>query len=57
MINDMIIQFLGTPPVDYEYLQYIFSGFVLLITLLVVLGFILVILGSFLSFFKGGDSI
>lgn len=57
MMYDMIIEFLGIPPEGYEYITYTFAGFAFLITLLVILGFIIVILGGFLSIFKGGGSL
>lgn len=57
MIPQFLYEFLGAAPEKYEYLEYVFSGLILILLICVLLGFMLLILYAFMTFFKGGDSL
>lgn len=57
MIPQFLIEFVGHAPEGFEYLEYQFSCIVFLSLIIVLIVFILIILYSFITFFKGGDSL
>ena len=57
MIPQFLVEFVGHAPENYEYLEYTFSCVVFMSLIIVLVVFMLIILYSFITFFKGGDSL